>query len=202
MSVFPVMLEGDRIVAVIVGGGAVALRKAQALVVAGARVTVVSPEFDAGFTESLLPGSPQLVRSRYQSSHLAGATMVIAATDNAKVNQQVATDARARGILVNVVDAPEFGTFVTPAVHRSGDLTVAVSAGRLPAAAAAIRDVIRRRFDERYANAIADLRRLRERMLSDGRRDEWNEIVDDVFDSGFCRSVEGGTLGRKLGERP
>jgi len=118
------------------------------------------------------------------------------------VNRQVAADAKALGVLVNVADAPELGTFTTPAVHRSGDLTVAVSAGRLPAAAAAIRDVIRRRFDGRYAAAIADLRRLRDRLLSEGRREEWTGIVDEVFDDGFCRAVETETLGRKLGELP
>jgi precorrin-2 dehydrogenase/sirohydrochlorin ferrochelatase len=202
VSAYPVMLEADQIVAVVIGGGSVALRKARALVVAGARVTVVAPEFHAAFNESLLPDSPRLLRERYASKHLDGASMVIAATDDPAVNEQVAADAKRIGLLVNVADAPDLGNFTTPAVHRSGELTVAVSAGRVPGAAAAIRDVIRRRFDDRYATAIADLRRLRDRLLSAGKREEWNGIVDDVFDGEFCRSVEGGTLGRKLGERP
>jgi precorrin-2 dehydrogenase/sirohydrochlorin ferrochelatase len=196
------MLEAEQIVAVIIGGGSVALRKARALVVAGAKVTVIAPEFHAGFGESLLPDSPRLVTACYRSSHLQGATMVIAATDDPAVNRQVAADAKALGVLVNVADASALGNFTTPAVHRSGDLTVAVSAGRLPGAAAAIRDVIRRRFDGRYAAAIADLRRLRDRLLSDGKREEWHVIVDEVFNDGFCRAVETDTLGRRLGERP
>jgi precorrin-2 dehydrogenase/sirohydrochlorin ferrochelatase len=200
VSVYPIMLDGEQITAVVIGGGSVALRKARALVVAGAKVTVVAPELHAGFGASLFPDSPRLVTARYDRSHLTGATIVFAATDDAAVNRRVADDARRLGLLVNVADDPDGGSFTTPAVHRSGDLTVAVSAGRVPSAAAAIRDVIGRRFDGRYAEAIADLRRMRDRMLSDGRRHEWKVLVDRLISRGFCRSVETGTLGSKLEE--
>ena len=99
----------------------------------------------------------------------------------------------------NVVDAPSTGTFQTPAVHRAGELTIAVSAGRLPAAAAAIRDALAARFDGRYALAIAGLRDLRDRLLANGDRDEWKAISEAILGDEFCADVEDGTLATKVG---
>jgi siroheme synthase-like protein len=140
----------DRLV-VIVGGGAVAVRKARGLVDCGAkRVRCVSPKFDGG-----IPDSVERIEGRYESRHLDGASLAFAATDDPAVNAAVVRDGRARGIFVNRADATtddgEPGDFATPAQFRDGAVNVTVSAGGSPALAALIRDGIEARWDPRWS---------------------------------------------------
>jgi precorrin-2 dehydrogenase/sirohydrochlorin ferrochelatase len=177
VSGYPVILDGSKVSALVVGGGRVALRKVRALLDGGVHVRVVATVIDPDL-RALADGDRPLTltAAAYAENDIADATVVIAATNDAAVNASVARDAMHRHRIVNVVDAPGSGSFTTPAVHRIDDLTVAVSAGRLPAAAAAIRDAIAGRFDERYAAAIADLRELRDRLLAAGDHDGWRAI--------------------------
>src|SRR5436190_18839951 len=112
------MLEGSAISALIVGGGAVATRKAAALLAAGAKVRIVAPVVAAEI-DALAASTAHLcvIRERYSSTHIDDALLVVAATDDSDVNASVAADARSRGRLVNVVSAPSEGNYVTPAVH-------------------------------------------------------------------------------------
>jgi siroheme synthase-like protein len=196
---YPVLLDGSKVSALVVGGGAVALRKVRALLDAGVRVALVAKDIDPEL-HTLAENNPRLtvILAPYSVGHIADATIVIAATDNAGVNARVASDAMKRHRLVNVVDAPSSGTFQTPAVHRAGDLTIAVSAGGLPAAAAAIRDTVAERFDGRYASAIAALRDLRERLLANGERDQWKTISRETLGDSFCSDVESRSLSGKV----
>jgi siroheme synthase-like protein len=120
--------------------------------------------------------------------------LVIAATDDPAVNATVADDARAAGRLVNVVDRPELGDFITPAVHRCGDLVVAVTAGGVPNAAARIRDSIGRTIDGRYAAAVRDLAALRRTLIAAGKRERWNEAAAALVGEDFCERVESGAF--------
>jgi siroheme synthase-like protein len=196
MSVFPVMLDGSHFSALVVGGGPVALRKTRALLDGGVRVRVIAVEVSAEFRD-LASTDTRLDISigEYSIGALSDATIVVAATNDAAVNARIADDARAAGRLVNVADDAPAGNFVTPAVHRSGDLTIAVSAGRLPGAAVAIRDAIGERFDERYAAAIDELRELRSRLVASGETDVWKAIAVQVLDGTFCTKVEAEGLG-------
>ena len=76
-------------------------------------------------------------------------------------------DARKHGALVSDTSDAERGDFITPAVHRSGKLTVTVdSAGLSPSFTTRIRDELAVQFDARYARAAATLGALRERVLA------------------------------------
>ena len=196
---YPVMLSGSGFTALVVGGGAVAERKTRALLDGGVSVTLVAPEIGAGLSREAA-GNQRLVlvKRAYESSDLDGATIVIAATGDASLNRSIAEAAGRRRMLVNVVDDPDAGNFVTPSVHRSGDLTIAVSAGRTPAAAAAIRGELGRRFDGRYAGAIRSLRALRDRLLGAGQREEWQRASRELVGEEFCTEVEQGQLEAKV----
>ncbi|HMI47487.1 MAG TPA: NAD(P)-dependent oxidoreductase, partial [Gemmatimonadaceae bacterium] len=146
MSDFPIALHGERITAVVVGGGSVGTRKALALAGAGAQVRVVSPVVSAELDEAERLHRIVIVRDVYRNTHLENATLVIAATDSREVNARIALDANTRGKLVNITDHPDEGNFHSMAVHRSGDVTIAVTAGGVPGAAARIRDAIAERF--------------------------------------------------------
>ncbi|HEX6630586.1 MAG TPA: NAD(P)-dependent oxidoreductase, partial [Gemmatimonadaceae bacterium] len=143
MSAYPVMLHGEAIDALVVGAGSVGARRAAALLDAGAAVHVVAPEVDAGLGP-MAHEQPRLrVSARaFEERDLDGATLVIAATADRAVNARVAALARARRLPVNVADAPGEGTFSAAAVHRAGELVVAVGAGGVPTAAARVRDAI------------------------------------------------------------
>jgi precorrin-2 dehydrogenase / sirohydrochlorin ferrochelatase len=201
VSVYPVMLDGSSLSALIVGGGLVAARKARALVDAGARVHVVAPRVSPEI-EALAAGSAlvTITRERYASYQLGAAMLVITATDDAALNAEIAREARDLGRLVNVVDAPELGNCVTPAVHRAGDLVVAVTAGGLPSAAVRVRDSIARTFDDRYAQAVRELGALRRSMIDGDTRERWQQAADALLGADFCESVESGDLRARLGE--
>lgn len=193
MSGYPIVLEGEEIEAVVVGGGRIAERKARSLLAAGARVRMVAPEFSVGaWALGLSEQGCNLIQRPYESDDLAGATLVVAATNQPDVNARVAVDARARGQLVNVVDEPLVGNFVTPATHRSGDLVVAVTAGGVPSASTRVRDAIAERFDDRYAEAVRALAALRRRLLDAGDREGWHRALGSLVSDGFCARVEAG----------
>src|SRR3954454_1471168 len=145
---YPILLDlTDRLV-VIVGGGAVAVRKAAGVLDAGAtRVRCVSPTFHPD-----LPAAVERVPEAYRPEHIESAGLVFAATDSAEVNDAVVRDASTRGIWVNRADADDGqpGDFTVPARLREGPVTVTVSAGGSPALAAAIRDGVAARWDPRW----------------------------------------------------
>lgn len=197
MSAFPIALNGQRVRALVVGGGSVGTRKALALVDAGASVRVVAPEVSAGLARAEEAHRLTILRAAYAPDILGDATLVIAATGSRDVNSLVAADARERGMLVNVVDAPDEGDFHSMAVHRRGELTIAVSTGGVPGAAARIRDSLARRFDERYENALAALHRMRSRLRA-ADSDAWQRAADDLIGEDFCDSVEAGTVPERV----
>ena len=160
---YPLMLDVTERLVVIVGGGAVAVRKARGLLEAGARrVRVVAPRIDAD-----MPAAVEHIDQPYAPGHLDGAFLVFAATDSPRVNEQVVRDARARGTLVNRADELEpAGDFTTPAQLRLGDVTVTVSAGGNPALAAAIRDDLSGRIDPRHVRMAQAMQILRPMILA------------------------------------
>jgi siroheme synthase-like protein len=197
VSDFPIALHGERITAVVIGGGAVGTRKARALVNSGALVRVVSPEITSELAELDRLRHVSISREAYRKKHLDGATLVVAATDSREVNAQIAIDAHSLGKLVNITDYPDEGNFHTMALHRSGDVTIAVSSGGVPGAAARIREAIAERFDERYERAISALRGLRTRLLASGD-DRWQTAAPELLDDQFCTAVEDGSFAGKV----
>jgi siroheme synthase-like protein len=197
VSDFPIALHGERLTAVVIGGGSVGTRKALALVEAGAQVRVVSPEVTPDLADAERARRLSIVRESYRAGQLDEATLVIAATDSREVNAQIALDAHSRGKLVNITDFPDEGNFHTMALHRSGDVTIAVSAGGVPGAAARIRDAIAERFDARYGRAVSALRGLRSRLIAggDGR---WRDAAPKLIADDFCSSVEDGSFTEKV----
>jgi hydroxymethylbilane synthase len=165
--VFPISLTlADRRV-VVVGGGAVAERRTRALREAGARVTVISPSLTRELAQWAEAGDITWTARLFTFGDCAGALLAFAATDDAGINAAVVVDARKHGVLVNDTGDASRGDFITPAVHRSGKLTVTVDSGGLaPSFTARIRDELAVQFDSRYARAASTLGALRERVLA------------------------------------
>jgi siroheme synthase-like protein len=201
VSAFPVSLDGASISALVVGGGSVAARRAQALAGAGALVHVVAPQIDPRIDDlAHRLSSVRVTRARYEPSQLSDVNFVVAATDQPDVNAAVAGDARAKGILVNVADSPDLGTCTIPAVHIQGELVVAVTAGGVPSAAMRVRDEIARIVDERHGRAVASLLELRRSLLDRGERGRWREASEQLVGPDFLADVGSGQFAERLAE--
>lgn len=151
MSDLPVMLRMEGRTAVVVGGGQVAVRRVGALCRAGAKVIVIAPTVEPAIAES----DATVLQRAYRPGDLAGTSLVVICTADAAVNQQVADDAKAAGILINRADLPEAGDILIPAHEHVGPLTVAVSTSGISAAsAAAIRDELLAGLDRRWIELL------------------------------------------------
>lgn len=183
MSHYPITLIDLEEGAVVVGGGAVAARKVRGLLAAGARVTVIAPQLTRELEDLARDSRIAVIRRAYQNGDLRDARVVIAATDDPQVNQAVYDEARARGVLVNVVDDPAHCTFHVPAIVRRGNLAIAISTGGAsPALAKHLRAEIEKTIGaeyERLAQLLAELRpRVQARVPREQREALWRELID------------------------
>jgi siroheme synthase-like protein len=164
---FPVTLDVEGQRCLVIGTGAGVAERVRALAAAKARVTVLGGALAPG----VAAGEVRWIARDYQPGDLAGYLVVIAATNDRALNARIWEEAEARGTLFNAVDDPEHCRFSFPAIHRQGDLLVAVSSnGRSPALAARIRDRIAGELGEEYGVLLDLLSRLRQ-DLADRYRD-------------------------------
>jgi len=157
-------LEGRR--ALVVGGGKVALRKAEALARAGAEVRVVAPELAPQLRRD---GRLECIGEPYAARHMKGMFLAVAAADDEAVNARVAADARAAGVLVNVVDRPALCDFIVPSVADRGRLLIAISTGgAAPSLARKTRERLEKEFGPEYARLLDALAEVRDRYKASG----------------------------------
>jgi precorrin-2 dehydrogenase/sirohydrochlorin ferrochelatase len=145
---YPVFLDLTGRLAVVVGAGPVGTRKRIGLRAAGTLVRVVCLE-PAAAEEGV-----EWVTAAYDAAHLDGAFLAVAAA-TPEVNARVVADCRARGVLVCSASDPGTGDFITPAVHRLGPITLAVSTGgTAPGVAAALRDHLAAQLDPVWVERV------------------------------------------------
>ena len=175
---YPLMLDVRGRQAIVIGGDRVAAEKAAALAASGAFVSVLSQEFCAELLALAEQKRVTLRRKAYEPGDLAGAFVVIAATNDLQLIQAIWAETQERGQPVNIVDVPEYCSFILPSVLRRGQLTIAVSTeGTNPGLAKRIRQSLEELFPPAYGTYIqlAALARayLRENGLSYDRRDDF-----------------------------
>jgi siroheme synthase-like protein len=120
---FPIFINLHQAPVLIAGGGKVAARRAEKLLAAGALVHVVSPAVGPEMEKLLEHPGLRWAREEYDSRHMDGVTLAIAATNRREVNARAGADARARGILVSVADDSRECTFYFPAIVKSDFLS-------------------------------------------------------------------------------
>lgn len=170
----------------VIGGGNVALRKAQSLLDCGARVRLIGTDIIPEvkdlkkiykyFTCTVKPYGVQDLRSIF---------LVIAATDNTETNKRITTDTTIRGILINVVDKPRLCNFIVPSVLRRGDLSVSISTGGIsPALARMVRLDLEKYFGNEYGDLLAILRSVRPRIVrlpDKNKKIIWKKIINKTL---------------------
>jgi precorrin-2 dehydrogenase/sirohydrochlorin ferrochelatase len=182
---YPIFLELGGRRAVIIGGGAVATQKAQALLAAGARLVVVSKTIDDAMTALCQGTNAELIKSAYSKNYIAEAVLVIAATNDSQLNRQIYKDCQELEILCNVVDAPELCDFIVPAVVKRGDLQIAIGTeGHCPAYSGHLRKKLEQTFTDKHGEFLAELEKLRRRIIEEvpdeaKRKILLGELVDD-----------------------
>jgi precorrin-2 dehydrogenase len=198
---YPLMLDIRGRQAIVIGGDRMAAEKAAALVASGANVSVLSQEFCA---ELLVQAEQKRVTLRpkaYEPGDLAGAFVVIAVTNDPQLIEMIWAETQERGQPVNIVDVPEYCSFILPSVLRRGRLTIAVSTeGASPGLAKRIRQRLEELFPPAYSTYIqlAALARayLRENGISYERRDDF---FSDFFTSDVLSHLAGGNTAQATG---
>lgn len=184
MACYPVNLRLAGRDCLVVGGGAVAERKAGALLAAAARVTVLSPQLTPRLAALAARGEIVHKPAAYRPGAIGNFFIVICATDDPAVNRQAAAEARAGGALVNVADAPELGDFTVPASVARGDLVITVSTGgHSPAFARRLRQELEERYGPEYGTYLTLLSKLRDEVkehlaTAAARGEFWREALD------------------------
>ena len=149
----------------IVGGGRSAFHKVRALIGFGARITVIAENISPDI--SRMSGEIVVLQRSYVPGDLGGRSLVIAATDDRELNRRIAETARRAGVMVNAVDDKEYCDFIFPAILRKENYSVAVSTdGKSPMLAARIRNQIAADLPDSLDEAVGELGRMREEILS------------------------------------
>ena len=201
MAYFPFFVDLNGKTGLIVGGGAVALRKVRKLLPYGPRLTVVAPEFRPEFRE--LQGV-ELLRRPFEQTDLKDCDFAVVATDDRALNRDAAELCKERRIPVNVADSREDSTFLFPALLRRGELSVGVSAsGASPAAAAWVRDRFAQALPENLEEILEFLEDVREPLrqaVPDGetRRRLLASLAVACMEAG--RPLTEAELGRRLAD--
>lgn len=180
----------------IVGGGSVALRKAGTLLSAGARLTVVAPDFAEEFIQWQHEGKAQLINGYFAPELLDGKLLVIAATDNDAVNAAVYDAASARNMLVNTVDDQPKCGFIFPSIIDRSPILIAISSfGTAPVLARRLREKLEALLPQHLGPLAQLVGRFRDQVKAKirgfaARRQFWEQ----VFDSDVVRDVQANQL--------
>lgn len=190
MAYFPMYVDIEQKMCIVVGGGSIATGKVAQLLEFGAAVTVIAPDVteqlktlvQAGnitwYPYAFSQSSDEILENETENNQkvlamIQSSTLVVAATDVPAVNQYVSMLCKTHRIPVNVVDEKELCTFFFPAIVKRDEVVVSVStSGSSPALAAKLRRELETQVPEAYGKAAKSLGECREYVrakVSDSR---------------------------------
>ena len=192
MKYYPIFLDIKGRNCLVVGGGDVGTRKVEMLLKCGALVTVVS--MDATGTLKRLFGDQRitLVLRAYRPSDLDSKFLIIGATNDEKLNQQLSRDAEKRNLLCNIADRPAACNFILPAIVQQGDLVLAIStSGKSPAFAKKLRIDLEKQFGKAYAIFLDLMGAIRGRLLLENHTPEQHKpLFQEIIHSDIISWIE------------
>ncbi|MGA3086437.1 MAG: bifunctional precorrin-2 dehydrogenase/sirohydrochlorin ferrochelatase [Thermodesulfobacteriota bacterium] len=167
MRYYPVFLDLQNAPCLVVGGGQVGERKVKTLQSCSAKVYLISQELTPYLREEVQQGRINLLAPSYQTEYLKEMLLVIGATDDPELNENIGREAKERRILCNIADEPIECSFILPSLVCRGDLTIAVStAGKSPALSKKIRLDLEEEFPEIYGPYLELLGQIRNEVLA------------------------------------
>jgi precorrin-2 dehydrogenase/sirohydrochlorin ferrochelatase len=188
MAYYPIFADLCGRPCLVVGGGEVATKKVEGLLQARAIVTVISPAVTDTIRQYAAAGEIRHLRRPYEQGDLKGFFLAYAATGVAEVDGLMAAEARNHGVLLNIVDRPALCDFITPAVVRRGDLSIAISTnGSSPGFAKRLRQEIEALIGPEYGAALESVAAQREKLLRGGGTDQSDrhERIETALDQAW-----------------
>ena len=216
MKFYPLNLDVEKKSCAVIGGGEVALRKIRGLLAAGANVKVISPEVCAEVEELFRRGEISWARENFSEEMLGDEIILIAATNDPEINRRAAQAARAKKILVNVVEGAG-GNFNVPSTIRRGELLLTISTGaNSPAFSKFLRQMLEAELGENFGAGLEKISARREeikkllpnprarkifwqkiltqetwQLLKDGRLEQLEEKINHALESFGTESQDG-----------
>ena len=186
---YPLTVRVNEKRVVVIGGGKVAGFKIIPLLKQGADIVVISPELDANLVKLVEEKKIRWYQREYEKSDIKSAFLVVAASSDSILNEQVAEDA-AENQLVNVITNPESGNVHFPAAIHRGLLNIAVSTGGAsPKLAKKIRDEIANKYDETYESYLDFLYEVRVKLKDlQLEKRERNILLQEVLKSVYVQN--------------
>lgn len=184
MNTFPLFFKLEDRKVLIVGGGDVALRKADLLSRAGARITILAPHISDEIQALLSDDKHELLHENYNKAYMSDARVIIAATDDETLNHQIHADATELNIPVNVVDTPHLCDFIFPAIVDRNPIVIGISSnGKAPVLARLLRARLETLIPQGYGKLAKLAGEFRDDVKSKiptltGRRQFWERAFE------------------------
>lgn len=181
MAYFPFMIEISGKQCLVAGGGRLALHKVSILLNFGVRIKVVGEEICPELWDL---GELQIIQREFEEGDIVGADFVVAATDDAALNERIADLCRQKDILVNAVDQKEACSFIFPALIQEKNLLISVSTGgNSPAAAAYVKRKLKSHIPAYYGDMVETLSEYRDYILeyidsAEQRKEIFNRLLE------------------------
>lgn len=194
MSHFALFADLQQRPVLLVGAGHVAERKAQALLRAGAQVRVVAQELSSTFQDWVTQEKVDYIAQRFNPEQLKSVFLVVAATDDAELNQEVYEAAQAQAKLCNVVDNPALCSYIVPAVIDRSPLQIAISSGgQAPVLARLWREKLEALLPQHTGRVAAIAGQWRQRVKQTlGSLTERRRFWENLFSGEFASRIEAG----------
>jgi len=182
MTYYPIHLSLFRKHCLVVGGGAVGVRKVNTLLQCKATVSVVSPTVLPMIQDLANQEKISLFLRPYQRNDLDSIFLVFATTNQVTINQRIADDAHKRDILCNIADAPDSSNFILPSFFTRGDLMITISTnGKSPALAKRLRKQLEIQFGDEYAILLQIMGAIRNHILATNHDPDHHKILFHQF---------------------
>lgn len=194
MDVLPIFVRVSGRRCLVVGGGPVAAGKVDVLVKARASVRVVAPTVDERLEECAARGDIDVHRERFRPEHLDDCWLVVAATDDEALNEEITVLAEARGMLANAASNGTLGNFIMPAIIDRHPVIAAVSTGgKSPVLARFIRARLETLIPRGFGDLATLAGQFRDRVKSSiGRQSDRRAFWDRVFSGPIAERVFAG----------
>ncbi len=169
-ELYPIFLKASQLNILIVGGGNVALEKLTFLLKSSpnAKVLVISKDFDAEILALTIKFNVSTVKAPYSNLALKNKQIVIAATNDAAINKQIYLDAKAKNILINVADTPEYCDFYLGGIVTKGQVKIAISTnGKSPTLAKRLRQFLEDIIPDDISELADNLNSVRKTLRTD-----------------------------------
>jgi precorrin-2 dehydrogenase/sirohydrochlorin ferrochelatase len=165
MTYLPIFFSLENKKVLLVGAGNVASKRLEKLLDFTTNITIISDKISDDILEKVSKNNLDLINRRDQEGDIRGFDIVIVATDNIKLQEDIYFESRKENILYNCVDLQEYCDFIFPSYIKDGDLTIAISTnGSSPAFTKKFKEYLKKIIPNDIAKFLDEMKNLRQSM--------------------------------------